>query len=347
MRRIALVLLMVFPLTNLVSLDLTEGKLKIDLNEDNGRFSIIYLDDPAEGSLSLLYKDDPRTSKISINIDDNVYVLGDSFEFSKEISQIEHGIRILWTSPQLEVTQDILFISSASSNNADGLHIKLKLKNISQYSSVVAVRYLFDTYLGEESNNHFFLSTGRRLTGETELRNNLPDFIVSPISEDMQSGLQLMSSAPGITKPEYIVIANWKRLNDAVWQYSANAQRTFSSPPYSINDSAVAYYYNPKTLSTGQAYEVNLALGYYAKTGYSPDYSIRDKEISSIAEKPETKTEEDVYGSLRSDIESVRDFLNQIDAILESGENITDEKLYLLEQIIRNLEQRKSKYAEE
>ncbi len=224
--------------------------------------------------------------------------------------------------------------------------MKIQLKNVSEYSSVVSARYLLDTYLGESSSAHFYLSTGRRITSETELVQNIPDFIVSPVDNDIESGLQIMTSAPGITTPERVILANWKRLNDSNWRYSANTQRTFSSPPYSINDSACALYYEPRTLSRGQVYEINIALGSYVHTGFSPDYSIRDREISSIGEKTEESegSTEDRIDSIQGELSSIEDFLNQIDVMLESGEEITEEKLYLLEQIIRNLEDKKSQY---
>ena len=150
-----------------------------------------------------------------------------------------------------------------------------------------------------------------------------------------------------MTKPNEVVLANWKRLNDSSWNYTVNTQRTFSSPPYSINDSAALLVYNPRIIPANQSDEISIAFGYFSNTAFSPDFSARDEEISELVATVKTESSEDTITNIRKDILSVRDLVNQIDIIIQSGEEITDEKLYLLEQVIRNLEQRKLQYTED
>ena len=330
------------------ALDVVDGRMKISVNEDNGRFSVFYLEDVNENKyLSLLYKEDPRTSHMSVNFNNRVYILGESFEFTKEISRIEKGLRIKWSSTLLEVTQDLYFISSAGASLADGIHMKVRLKNLSETDAVIGLRFLFDTYLGERSNSHFYLSSGRKITGETSLKTELPEYILSPTDESAKAGLQIMISSPGVTTPNEVILANWKRLNDSSWNYSVNTQRTFSSPPYSINDSAALFLYNPRIIPSGQSDEISLAFGYFTNTAFSPDFSSRDEEISELVATVKNPTPDNTVTNIKKDLLSIRDLVNQIDIIIQSGEEITDEKLYLLEQVIRKLEQRKLQYSED
>ena len=62
--------------------------------------------------------------------------------------------------------------------------------------------------------------------------------------------MRLTLSGDGITDPDRVVVANWKRLNDASWTYESNQTRDFSLLPYSIDDSAIALYYEPATVAS-------------------------------------------------------------------------------------------------
>lgn len=330
------------------ALDVTDGRIKVSVNEDNGRYSVFYLTDINTSEyLSLFYKEDPRTSHMSVNVNNRGYVLGESYEFSKEIQKLEKGLRIKWVSPFLEIEQDLIFIAAAGSSLANGIHMKIRLTNVSETEAAIGMRYLFDTYLGERSGNHFFLSTGRKVTGETSLKGQLPEYILSPIDENAQTGLQIMVSSPGITAPNDIIMANWKRLNDSSWTFGVNTQRTFSNPPYSINDSAVMFMYEPRLVPSGMSEEISMAFGFYTNTGFTPDFSTRNEEITELVKTVSSKEDKDKITNIRKDLLSIRDLVNQIDIILASGELITEEKLYLLEQVIRNIESRKPFYLED
>ena len=61
-----------------------------------------------------------------------------------------------------------------------------------------------------------------------------------------------------------IVFANWKRLSDASWSYETSASRDFSLQPYSVNDSAVSQYYDPRLLAPGAQATVTIVLGKFS-----------------------------------------------------------------------------------
>jgi hypothetical protein len=67
-------------------------------------------------------------------------------------------------------------------------------------------------------------------------------------------------SAPGRQNPDSVHFANWKRLNDVSWRLPFENGRNFNSPPYSIGDSAVCYYYEPRTLAAGEKFTVQILL---------------------------------------------------------------------------------------
>lgn len=79
----------------------------------------------------------------------------------------------------------------------------------------------------------------------------------------------VMTSGEGITIPDKVIFANWKRLNDASWSYPTSTARNFNLLPYSVNDSAVSQYYEPRKLSRGSTMTVTICLGKYTPAGFA------------------------------------------------------------------------------
>ncbi len=253
-------------------LDLTEGRLRLTLHDGIGRFSLGYLSNTRESAYTpLLVAQDPRTTMLSLVVGNKVYRMGEGSEFAESSEKTETGARFIWKSSLLTVSEDFSFLSSSASSAADGLRIDLTIRNTSRQDLSVGARYLFDTYLGEASFQHFRTNVLADVTKELTLSGTaLPQYWVSPLSNDAEElGLQVMTSGEGISVPDRIVFANWKRLSDASWSYTTSSARNFNLLPYSVNDSAVCQYYEPRMLARGKEMTLTLCLGKYNAAGFA------------------------------------------------------------------------------
>jgi hypothetical protein len=253
-------------------LDLTEGRLRLTLYEGIGRFSLSYLSNSRESAYTpLLVAQDPRTTSLSIVVGNKVSRLGEGSEFTQSVERTPEGARFMWKSALLTVTESFSFVSSEGSSSANGLRVDLEVKNTSRQDLMVGLRYLFDTYLGEASFLHFRTNTVPDVTRELTVSGDaMPQYWVSPLADDPEElGLQVMTGGEGITVPDKVVFANWKRLNDASWSYATSSSRNFNLLPYSVNDSAVAQYYEPRKLGKGASFAVTLCMGKYTPAGFA------------------------------------------------------------------------------
>jgi hypothetical protein len=253
-------------------LDLTEGRLRLTLYEGIGRFSLSYLSNSRESAYTpLLVAQDPRTTALSIVVGNKVSRLGEGSEFAQSVERTPEGARFLWKSGLLTVTESFSFVSSEGSSSANGLRVDLEVKNTSRQDLMVGLRYLFDTYLGEASFLHFRTSAVPDVTRELTVSGDaMPQYWVSPLADDPEElGLQVMTGGEGITVPDKVVFANWKRLNDTSWSYATSSSRNFNLLPYSVNDSAVAQYYEPRKLEKGSSFAVTLCMGKYTPAGFA------------------------------------------------------------------------------
>ncbi len=350
MKKSCLILILFFLLSlfQLSSLEIKEGRVKIVLHESNGRFSAYYLDDISKGKyIPFFLEQDPRTTVLSILVGNNVDYMGDSFGYRQSAKETDDGAQFTWVSSKLTVTESFSFISSENAALSDGFKISINIKNNSEEDLRIGVCYLFDTHLGEK-NQHFIIDSSRVLSRETEYSSSLPEYWISPSTGTDTAGLQMMVKSEGITAPHRIIFANWKRLNDSLWNYNINTSRNFNLLPYSINDSAAGIYYPIETVSKGSSRELIMAMGSFSESGFKGVEKSGDDGISTIFEQT-VSTEnpsDNQQTAVKTDLITVKDLLAQIDKILASDKEVTDEELKLLAQIIENLKSRKNLYED-
>jgi hypothetical protein len=321
------------------ALELADGRVKLVLHEDSGRFSLSCQAGGKEAYVPLIASQDPRTTILSVVIGNKVYIMGDTSEFSQTVEKTGAGARFIWRSVALQVTETFTFVASADSPVSNGIRIDIALKNLSQQDLSAGVRCLFDTYLGEASFVHFRTDTLTQLTNEISLAGAaLPPWWVSPLAGDPQDfGLMVMTSGTGITVPDSIVFANWKRLRDASWIYDTSSSRNFSLLPYSVNDSAACEYFDPKPVPRGAEMTITLVLGQYSRSGFTATAASLSQAMAA-GERAASEGR-----GVRADLSIVNSILAQVDAGLSGA--LSEEDLARLESALKELESRAGRYA--
>ncbi|MFO7849382.1 MAG: hypothetical protein R6V67_05425 [Spirochaetia bacterium] len=359
-----LVVLLILPIMGVLipsvsALTLEEWRLRLELHEKSGRFSLFYLSDTEkDGYTPLFFERDPRTSSIGFLIDERVVIPGPSSGFDQSLERTTDGARFTWTSSELRITEDFRFIKSRQSGPADGVEIEVIVENKKGSALEAGLHFLLDTNLAEDGSTHFTISAGKNITGETEFTSPaaMPEYWLSPGDLEDSEGLQVMLKGPGITTPDRVVFANWKRLSDDLWDMETGSGRSFNLPPYSINDSAAAHFYDAARLSPGSSKKVSMALG--AASGAS--FSISKDPSEAVSEDQKTGSDREEDTSLRSirktvsdaaeekenpieeDLMVINDILSNIDSLLSSPEEMSEEKIDLLEEALSTLEERKN-----
>jgi hypothetical protein len=333
---------------SLSALDVTQGRIKLTLHEGIGRFSLSYISD-LKGSVSkpLLVANDPRTTFLALAVGNKVYRMGESPDFREAVEKTAGGARFVWTAPFMVVREEFSFLTSAGAPLADGVRIDVSVKNTSDQDLAVGVRCLFDTYLGEASYVHFRTDKIAEVSRELTLtRQDRAEYWASPLVGDPDGmGLMCMLSGPGITPPDRVVFANWKRLSDAPWVYETSPTRTFSLLPYSVNDSAVSNYYDIRSLPRGTEIHVVIVLGRYAKAGFA----LLGTGASTGAALKDTVTAtrdiQDPVLAARADISALDQLISQIDAKLSDAQGASDEDLTLMDQVVAELRERAGRFT--
>jgi len=227
-----------------------DGFFRLILNDKTGSFSLFFLANPQSARYqSLFNSSDPSASYMTVFVDGIVYQLGNNKQFKTRLERVRGSPAIVHESSFLTVTQVFTPVKTLNSPVANGVMITLILKNKATQISSVGVRMLLDTDLGEGRKQVPFITNTQIITSELMLEGNaeerfwisrgkdvaLMGSIISPVSEDEKG-------------PDFVHMANWKRLNDSRWRLRYLKGRSFSSVPNSIRDSAVCYFFGPEML---------------------------------------------------------------------------------------------------
>jgi hypothetical protein len=339
---------MVLAASAAVALDLSDGRIRLSLQEPIGRFTLGGESKGGSGVfVPLLSEVDPRTTVLSVVMGNKIYKMGESSEFSARAEKTATGGRFIWKSSFLQVTETFSFIASSGSPVTDGVQIDVGLKNLTDQELKVGARFLFDTYLGESSFVQFRTDSLSQMSHETSLTPaDQSPYWISPLSGDPDDfGLQMMTAGPGITIPDRVVFANWKRLSDSTWSFDSAATRNFNLLPYSVNDSAVCQYYNPRSLPRDGTLTITLALGIAARSGFAARATSGQGFADDMQKSLNAgKSAPDMGAAVRADLATVNRILAQLDQAAAAGTPLAAEELATIESALKDLRARAAGY---
>jgi hypothetical protein len=323
---------------SLGALEIREGRIKLVLQETTGRFSLYFQTDIQKNSYQPLFVDqDPRTSFLSILVDDKAVRLGDTTAFRIIAEKTDRGARFRFESTLLMVTETFSFITAGNSGMADGVSVELAVLNKYDRDIQVGLRFQLDTNLGEKGAEHF-ATDQRSISAEAYLQNG-QDTDRWWFSRSENYGLMGSLFLDGVDKPSSVHFANWKRLNDAAWKAAPAANRNFNLLPYSIGDSAISYVWDAQGLARGAERKATLLLAVANQNGFATAAAQTDDAIGRMLRQSVEAAETPEMG-WRTDLITMRDLLERVDAYLAGQAPLSDDEIAGLEAIIARLKER-------
>jgi hypothetical protein len=255
-RRLLAYFFFIVGLSGLGASEFNDGNIRLIINEKTGLFSLFFLTDPAMGRYEpFLANKNPQTSYLSVNVNGKSFRPDKDKNFRVRVETFGGNPVIMFDSSVLEVTEIFTFIKTANSSVANGVKITVYLKNKTGILANVGLRALFDTYLGEGFGNVPFVINGQNITKETVVKGLSNDSYWASRGKKLSIMGNVAISHDGSGKnPDFIHFANWEKFNDAIWKAPYHEGRSFTDNPYSINDSAVCYYYEGVPLKPEQSF---------------------------------------------------------------------------------------------
>jgi len=250
----------------------TDGFVRLVLLEKTSSFSLSYVPNSQESVYEPLFINrNPKSSYISISIDGKIHKLGRSRLFKSRVERIDGDPAFVFESKDITVTQVFTPVKTPNSNNTNGIKITITVYNNKPEDVMIGLRFLLDTVLGEKKGLFPFVTESQIITSETQIdRSSGERYWMSRGNNLSLMGSIFVPDDETALIPDLIHFANWKRLNDTPWKLKFSQGRSFSYFPYSINDSAVCYFYDPLIVYSEGSYSYIIYLTTQDSAWYHP-----------------------------------------------------------------------------
>lgn len=153
--------------------------------------------------------------------------------------------------------------NSTNSNYANAIKYNYEITNNGSTAQTISFRSLIDTMLGDNDHAPFRMPNENGVTKMTRFEgNNVPSFWFAYDSLENPTIVSRGEFLPG-SMPDKVDFCNWSRYDDITdWNYTLPADS-------SIGDSAVAMFWNNKTIPAGETISIKTNYGVDEITGIS------------------------------------------------------------------------------
>ena len=202
---------------------------------------------------------DSTTTETLIKIDDE-----ETYFYSNDTVFNSEGTQAITTATinDVEVKQIITLETNTYTGNADVASIKYIMTNNSSQTKQIGGRIMLDTMLGNNDGAPFRIPGIGNVTSEIELSgNDIPEYwqafdnLTTP--NVISTGNFYRTVAE---KPDKVQFAAWPGIQGSSWNYRVTAGHSVTG------DSAVAAYFNPRTVLPGQSRTI---VTYYGISDFS------------------------------------------------------------------------------
>jgi len=191
----------------------------------------------------------------------------------KLAGRLQHGRRSVWVydAEKIHVAQTVGLVLGAQSGHLDTCLIHYQITNHDREPHTVGLRFLLDTFIGNNDGVPFLLPGKSELCttlAEFNGSENIPDFIQACESESRDSRgtvAQIVLRLPGLEPPSRVTLSAWP--NPRLPDPRARQEKTlWTVPLFPIKtlppgDSAVTIYWNPQVLPPGSSREMAFTYG--------------------------------------------------------------------------------------
>lgn len=206
----------------------------------------------------------PWTSYTTIRIDGKNYIFGGSTERragrNANYGEVIRGPKIedekIITTTEIDdvlVEQILSIVKSTTTGLPASARIKYRIENQSEQAKDIGLRIMLDTMLGENDGAPFRIGKNAVTTDTLYLKEDLSDFwqafdsISSP-----QVTSQGTLTGQDVNTPHKVYFSDWGSLADGTWDFDFNIGEEFIRKGEYEIDSAMAMFWEPETLASGE-----------------------------------------------------------------------------------------------
>jgi hypothetical protein len=341
MKQRLILFLMILSMT-LGALTMEQGDLRVVVDDNTGGFQLYGRLSPESNWFPLLVESN-TSSYLELSLNGKKAILNGNRDYDIRLEQKENELIIIFDGSLVRVEDHITFMEPKG--GIPYLILRTEIINTHNDTAELGLKRVLDTVFITD-NSHFIID-GKSINRETLYREgSIPDLVLSQ-GEELGETLYVAPLNSEFNLPSRLLAANWNRIDRKDWDYVPPADTNFNSLPFSINDSALAFFWDLGTLSAGETTETILAMGrqnFTQQTESEPVVMAEKKESPLPTQTPVKKKLSLLH--VEEQLEYLNIIINDIDRLLKKGQDVTNDEVLTLDSRLEILEQKKRDYEE-
>lgn len=216
-----------------------KGDILLSLRGNSGTFGLYAIPESGSKRALLTTSDDFGSTFFALRMGRQEYQLKRESGVICESRETDYGAQLAYkVKNKFQFVVDFsLMPSIATSSRVDVIRVTLYTTNLSRTTQSFAAKAVFDTMLGENTQQHFSTAARSRINSEVQFTDMSVDRWIR--SSNDKASVQFLLNGKGISKPKSVSLANKDILSaQANWELTSKEQRSFSSV-LAYNNSAV------------------------------------------------------------------------------------------------------------
>ncbi|MCR5723945.1 MAG: hypothetical protein K6G80_02515 [Treponema sp.] len=196
--------------------ELRRGNVELVLRGSTGSFNFYAVNKRQTAVPVLSDIDDASSSYFSVLIDGTEYRLNHDSGISPEVRDLEESGQLAYMlENKMQVVIEFMPVASVPGASADMLRLTVYTTSLAPKTQTVAVKGLFDTILGENTDYHFHTFSGRHIDAEAQF---LPkDEEKWLVSTNGKTSVQFLFAGKAGSAVEAVTVANRDELKRSRW----------------------------------------------------------------------------------------------------------------------------------
>lgn len=340
-KKFYVLIIIIFTTFSAWSLSLERGNMKVEIDETYGYLRFYTRESRASDWLPLIQNQEINGNIEFIFDNQSSYNLNESNSVTRRFEKRGSTITTYFETPIGSIVRVVSLDSLDRSSNYY-CSVRYQYENNTAQRQQIGLKVIIDTILGEYGSEHFVFNDNFI---DNEYSHDLNGIAASVLSSSEALNLYITSDPRIDNLPDRLDMANWLRLYERT-DYKGKTFRQWDNLPSSINDSAVAFFWDTQAVNKEETNAFGFILGVEDPLEISNIETAIDISNVDEIDRSELTDTELLRLLLENNINSINELLLEIDSLQGNNYSITQNDIEILKQKLNQLQSQKEEYED-
>lgn len=293
-------------------IEFSSGIVNVKLKPMLGAFNFFVTGQDKKQIPVLSTANEYTSSTVQLKVGNKVYKLVSDVNVKVTAGKGEKNIYMNYEIPSVaNLRIDFNFISSEADSNPDTLKIVYTVTNKGTKTNDFSVKTIYDTVLGENTSNHFFVAGDLPVKNEVMYRTMQNQKWI--ISKNNNASVQFLFDGGDCSATEIVALANKATLEKSVWEPELFSYKAFDTV-LSYNNSGIGVIWPSIKIMPGKSAQIT----HYISFAVGENQVKGDKYVYSQIKKSDVSKKLIGFDEKKADEQNKKDDIQEFKQEIES-----------------------------